>query len=79
MEEVETPNIIVNLSDKETNVNVDKRMHTIKTTTVETSIVLPPPISPIQKSVNTTISITIVSQTFVGVLQEPIKNLILSQ
>lgn len=60
MEEVETPDINVDFSNKDTNVKMDEEMYydestvistietfTIDITTIETSIALPPPSSPI--------------------------------
>lgn len=72
MEEDETLNIKLNLSDKDTNVTMDEGMisianSTIGTTTIKTSVV-PPPTSPPTTSMILLTSTSAISLTFEGVM-----------
>ncbi|CAI9275729.1 unnamed protein product [Lactuca saligna] len=84
MEDVEITDIIVNLYDKDSNINMEEGMHNVEITTVtiniETSIIpQPQPTSPPPKLVAPSSYTTAISLTFVGIMQEPIATLFSSQ
>lgn len=86
MEEVETPDITVDLSNKDTNLNMDEGMYnddstvisTIKTSIIDTNTIKTSTVKtstslpPPSSPITTSIHVSAVSPTFFGIMQQPI-------